>query len=191
MELLEKLAALVPPPRVNLVRYHGVLAPHARNRDKIVPAKADEVEEAGADDSKDAPFRRRNRIGGAALEVGYERVAVLGPGHEPALLGHLGFGRGGGALRERRARGARRAGRTRRERGGQQEQERAAEHGDDYPGPAQSRSTDTGFGLRLVPLHRFFQLSISPFFSVFRLLLSRAIMYALRVVRNTAGEISR
>ncbi len=26
-ELLEKLAALVPPPRLNLVRYHGVLAP--------------------------------------------------------------------------------------------------------------------------------------------------------------------
>ena len=28
-ELLEKLAALVPPPRLNLVRYHGVLAPNA------------------------------------------------------------------------------------------------------------------------------------------------------------------
>jgi hypothetical protein len=26
-ELLEKLAAVVPPPRLNLVRYHGVLAP--------------------------------------------------------------------------------------------------------------------------------------------------------------------
>ncbi len=25
-ELIEKLAALVPPPRLNLVRYHGVLA---------------------------------------------------------------------------------------------------------------------------------------------------------------------
>lgn len=27
LELVEKLAALVPPPRFNLVRYHGVLAP--------------------------------------------------------------------------------------------------------------------------------------------------------------------
>ena len=27
MELLEKLAALVPPPRLHLLRYHGVLAP--------------------------------------------------------------------------------------------------------------------------------------------------------------------
>ena len=40
MELLEKLAALVPPPRFHLLRYHGVLAPRARARDRIVPAKA-------------------------------------------------------------------------------------------------------------------------------------------------------
>ena len=40
MELLEKRAALVPPPRFHLLRYHGVLAPRARARDRIVPAKA-------------------------------------------------------------------------------------------------------------------------------------------------------
>jgi hypothetical protein len=38
LELIEKLAALVPPPRKNTVHYHGVLAPHAKDRDKIVPA---------------------------------------------------------------------------------------------------------------------------------------------------------
>lgn len=37
LELLEKLAALVPPPRVNFVRYHGVLAPAARHRARVVP----------------------------------------------------------------------------------------------------------------------------------------------------------
>ncbi len=36
LELIEKLAALVPPPRLNLVRYHGVLAPNAADRDRIV-----------------------------------------------------------------------------------------------------------------------------------------------------------
>ncbi len=36
LELIEKLAALVPPPRLNLIRYHGVLAPNARNRKHIV-----------------------------------------------------------------------------------------------------------------------------------------------------------
>ena len=44
LELCEKLAALVPPPRKNLVRYHGILAPHAKNRDKVVPKKSDEEE---------------------------------------------------------------------------------------------------------------------------------------------------
>ena len=42
-ELLEKLAAPVPPPRLNLVRYHGVLAPHAADRAQIVPGAKQEV----------------------------------------------------------------------------------------------------------------------------------------------------
>jgi hypothetical protein len=37
-ELARKLAALVPPPRFHLVRYHGVLGPCASERDRIVPA---------------------------------------------------------------------------------------------------------------------------------------------------------
>ena len=37
LELVEKLAALVPPPRFNLVRYHGVLAPSATFRPLIIP----------------------------------------------------------------------------------------------------------------------------------------------------------
>jgi hypothetical protein len=37
LELLEKLAALVPLPRVHLVRYGGCLAPHSRLRGAITP----------------------------------------------------------------------------------------------------------------------------------------------------------
>ena len=37
LELVEKLAALLPPPRFNLVRYHGVLAPSATFRPLIIP----------------------------------------------------------------------------------------------------------------------------------------------------------
>jgi hypothetical protein len=37
LELVEKLVALVPPPRFNLVRYHGVLAPGAALRTLIIP----------------------------------------------------------------------------------------------------------------------------------------------------------
>ncbi|HEX5043670.1 MAG TPA: transposase, partial [Candidatus Polarisedimenticolaceae bacterium] len=36
LELMERLASLVPPPRFNLVRYHGVLAPAARDRARVV-----------------------------------------------------------------------------------------------------------------------------------------------------------
>ena len=36
-ELIEKLAALVPPRRLNLIRYHGILAPNAAGRARIVP----------------------------------------------------------------------------------------------------------------------------------------------------------
>jgi hypothetical protein len=37
VELLERLAALTPRPRVNLILYHGVLAPRAAWRKAIVP----------------------------------------------------------------------------------------------------------------------------------------------------------
>ena len=36
-ELIEKLVALVPAPRANLIRYHGTLAPGSRLRSRIVP----------------------------------------------------------------------------------------------------------------------------------------------------------
>ncbi len=39
-ELLERLAPLIPPPRAHQVRYHGVLAPCASGRDRVVPAAA-------------------------------------------------------------------------------------------------------------------------------------------------------
>jgi hypothetical protein len=39
LDFLSKLAALVPRPRHNLVRYHGVFAPNARKRKIVVPTK--------------------------------------------------------------------------------------------------------------------------------------------------------
>ena len=37
-ELLQRLAPLIPPPRAHQVRYHGVLAPCASGRDRVVPS---------------------------------------------------------------------------------------------------------------------------------------------------------
>jgi putative transposase len=49
LELLERLAALVPPPRRPLVAYHGRLAPHAGWRAAIVPKAASEAARADAE----------------------------------------------------------------------------------------------------------------------------------------------
>ena len=37
-DLVGRLAALAPPPRLHLIRYHGVLPTHAADRALIVPA---------------------------------------------------------------------------------------------------------------------------------------------------------
>jgi len=39
MELMEKLAALVPRPKIHLTRFHGVLGPHYKHRKLVVPKK--------------------------------------------------------------------------------------------------------------------------------------------------------
>ena len=48
MELLRKLAPLVPPPRVNLLRFHGVLAPNSKLRSLVVPKPPVPAVEEGA-----------------------------------------------------------------------------------------------------------------------------------------------
>ena len=49
--MLERLAALIPRPRINLVLYHGVLAPRAAWRAHVVPARIDEPSETSASDA--------------------------------------------------------------------------------------------------------------------------------------------
>ena len=40
MEFMQRLAALVPRPRLHLIRFHGVLAPNAKLRSTVVPTPA-------------------------------------------------------------------------------------------------------------------------------------------------------
>ena len=47
MELIEKLCALIPPPRFHLLRFHGVLAPRARLRAAVVPLSRRDAEGGG------------------------------------------------------------------------------------------------------------------------------------------------
>jgi len=55
---LRRLAALIPPPRVNLVRFFGVLAPNARLRPLVVPRHPPPPEPAPSSPAPAAsPFR--------------------------------------------------------------------------------------------------------------------------------------
>ena len=45
LEFMQRLAALVPRPRLHLIRFHGVLAPHARLRAAIVASPAQQATE--------------------------------------------------------------------------------------------------------------------------------------------------
>ncbi len=45
LELTEKLAALIPPPRVNMIRYYGVFAPRSKLRSEVVPADEQDEDE--------------------------------------------------------------------------------------------------------------------------------------------------
>ena len=53
--MLERPAALTPRPRINLLVYHGILAPNAAWRAGVVPAAGDE--DSGAADADSALAR--------------------------------------------------------------------------------------------------------------------------------------
>ncbi len=59
LEFLQRLAALVPRPRLHLIRFHGVLAPNAALRAQIVPGEgAQAPNSADADDDPPAASPR-------------------------------------------------------------------------------------------------------------------------------------
>lgn len=47
LDFIARLAALVPKPRVNLTRYHGVLAPNHRWRGEVTPVRRGKAQKTG------------------------------------------------------------------------------------------------------------------------------------------------
>jgi hypothetical protein len=97
-ELLERLAPLIPPPRAHQVRYHGVLAPCASGRSRVVPSMMGRtvgfVEASGRPsrplDAEVEPAVGRSPVSPghhdlktASVEVAAE-VATFAPDREPA-----------------------------------------------------------------------------------------------------------
>jgi hypothetical protein len=88
LEWVEKLAALVPPPRIHLTRFFGCLAPHAKIRSAIVPKK-EEIEVATAEPAEaraaDHP-KKKQRKGWAELLA---RVFAIDMSHCPKCGGEF------------------------------------------------------------------------------------------------------
>jgi len=98
MDFVARLAALVPRPRVNLTRYHGVLVPNHRWRAEVTPAGRGRWKKGGgASDERSAPAASRSDDLGAALEARFNidvescmrcgaAVRVIASIEEPALI---------------------------------------------------------------------------------------------------------
>jgi hypothetical protein len=79
LELLARLAALVPPPRHPLIRFHGVLAPHSSWRKRVVPVGVEQTIAARCTVEQVRKSRPPRRRAGPAVNV------ALPPPPEPAL----------------------------------------------------------------------------------------------------------
>ena len=58
LDLMARLAVLVPPPRMHLTRYHGVFAPHSTLRAEITPAGRGARGAGGRSEGQDTRYRR-------------------------------------------------------------------------------------------------------------------------------------
>lgn len=56
---ISRLVALVPRPRVNLTRFHGVFAPNSKYRVQITPAKRGKVNKPGTPEDDRTPAEHR------------------------------------------------------------------------------------------------------------------------------------
>jgi hypothetical protein len=90
LEFMQRLAALVPRPRLHLIRFHGVLAPNAKLRALVVPqgppahAQAPAESAAAAECEVETAQARPHRIGWARL---LKRVFDIDMQHCPNCVG--------------------------------------------------------------------------------------------------------
>ena len=59
LDFIARLAALVPKPRVNLTRFHGVFAPNSKHRALVTKAARGKGNKAKGSDEPQTPAERR------------------------------------------------------------------------------------------------------------------------------------
>jgi hypothetical protein len=105
LEFMQRLVALVPRPRLHLIRFHGVLAPNAKLRSKIVPAPPERATEPPTDHASaqgDAPRMSWARLLKQVFDIDIEHcpncggalkiiAAIEDPPVIIKILSHLGL----------------------------------------------------------------------------------------------------
>jgi hypothetical protein len=107
LEFMQRLAALVPRPRLNLIRFHGVLAPNTKLRAEIISGSKKNKSNASDTNDDVSPSPASVRISWARLlkrvfEIDIERcphcggnmkiiAALLEKAAITKILGHLGL----------------------------------------------------------------------------------------------------
>ncbi len=107
LEFLQRLAALVPRPRLHLIRFQGVLAPHAKLRPQIIPGRPDTANNTSDDPDGPPPHSSSARMSCARLlkrvfDIDVEQCPHCGgnlkiiapieaPGVIAKILAHLGL----------------------------------------------------------------------------------------------------
>jgi hypothetical protein len=88
LEFMQRLAALVPRPRLHLIRFHGVLAPNAKLRAQVVPQEPQPAAQAAqlAECEANCVHHRPVRLSWAKL---LKRVFELDLEHCPNCGGEL------------------------------------------------------------------------------------------------------
>jgi hypothetical protein len=104
LDLMARLAALVPTPRMHLTRYHGVLAPHSQYRAAVTPAHrgrgAPKPPMSGADPAQPSPprhvgmswARRLKRVFGVQIESCARcggQLKIIASIEEPQLIAKI------------------------------------------------------------------------------------------------------
>ena len=104
LEFMERLAALVPRPRLHLIRFHGVLAPNAKLRSQIVPVPPQRATEPPTDHAqgqRETPRMSWARLLKRVFDIDVERcpncgalkiiAAIEDPPVIVKILSHLGL----------------------------------------------------------------------------------------------------
>ena len=86
LEFMQRLAALIPRPRLHLIRFHGVLAPNARLRPEIIPTVPVNAHTPSADPAEAPPAAAPARLSWARL---LKRVFDIDLEHCPRCGGPL------------------------------------------------------------------------------------------------------